>query len=471
MTVLSIIIVNYNTGKFISQCLRSIEKHTKDLDYEIIVVDNASSDESVEFLRKQKNRRLKIFFNSRNLGFAKAVNYGIRKSSGKYILLLNPDTKIIDNSLKRMVDFAKESPDAGVVGARLLNPDHSIQPSIFHFPTVWNALRQYWLCKEGLFSKYSLSGTEPVSVDAVVGAAFLITPQALQKAGYLDEHYFMYFEDLDYCRRVKKEGLKVFYLGSAKIVHFHGQSGKNLADQSTQWRRLVPSSKIYHGRLRHYLINFIIRSSNIFGRLKNIFSNNKKLLAITVLLIIISPTFLPLFAKGYFYMQDDLQAFRIQQMDKCFQDFQIPCRWVPDAGYGYGYPQFNYYPPFVYYFGELIHFLGFQFVDSVKILFILGYILSALAMFVLINSLAGVFPALIGSIVYTYAPYKAVEVYVRGALSEFWSFVFFPFIFWSSYLLIKTGKKSYFVLFSLFLAFLLTTHILMTIAFLVPLAS
>lgn len=187
---------------------------------------------------------------------------------------------------------------------------------------------------------------------------------------------------------------------------------------------------------------------------------------ICLLFLLILPTFIPLIRPGYFPMQDDMQAFRIQQMDKCFQDFQIPCRWVPDAGYQYGYPQFNYYPPSVYYLGEIIHLLGFQFIDAVKILFILGFILSALTMFIFLNSWLKKWPALVGAVLYTYAPYKAVDVYVRGALSEFWAFVFFPLIFWSVYQFIKTEKKKYLIWISISIGLLLTTHSLMSMIFL-----
>ncbi len=186
------------------------------------------------------------------------------------------------------------------------------------------------------------------------------------------------------------------------------------------------------------------------------------------IILIISPSFIPLMRSGYFFMQDDLQAFRIHQMHECFKDFQIPCRWVPDAGYQYGYPQFNFYPPSVYYIGELIHLLGFQFIDSVKILFMLGYILSALTMFILVKEIAGKWEGIVAAIFYTYIPYKAVEVYVRGALSEFWALVFFPLIFWSSYKLIKTNKNKYLVWLSLSVGLLLMTHSLMSLIFVIP---
>lgn len=185
-----------------------------------------------------------------------------------------------------------------------------------------------------------------------------------------------------------------------------------------------------------------------------------------LLFILILPAFLSLLRPGFFKMQDDLQAFRIHQMDKCFSDLQIPCRWVPDMGYQYGYPQFNFYPPGVFYLGEILHKIGFQFIASVKILFILGFITSAFGMYLLLRSFFGRFPALIGSILYVYAPFRAVEVYVRGSLSEFWALSFFPLIFWASYRAIKSGKLRYYFYLALFLAFLILTHHLMTFIFL-----
>ena len=164
-------------------------------------------------------------------------------------------------------------------------------------------------------------------------------------------------------------------------------------------------------------------------------------------------------------MQDDLQAFRVYEMDKCIQDWQIPCRWVPDAGYQYGYPQFNYYPPSVYYLGEILHKAGFQYIDTVKILFAAGYILSAIFMFLLVSEFLDNFSGFISAMIYSYVPYKAVEVFVRGAMSEFWSLVFYPLIFWAVYKLIKTSKVKYVALLAISLGLLLTTHLLMAMIF------
>lgn len=200
------------------------------------------------------------------------------------------------------------------------------------------------------------------------------------------------------------------------------------------------------------------------GWLQRISKNNFFWYGLIVVFTI--PAVWNLLRPGYFSMQDDLQAFRVQQMDKCLSDGQIPCRWVPDAGYGYGYPQFNYYPPMPYYAGAVLHRIGFQYIDSVKILFIAGYILSALTMFLLISELLkNKWAGFVSAVLYTYIPYKAVEVYVRGALSEFWAQVFFPLIFYLIYKVIKTGKINFTVLFGISVALLATTHTLMTIIF------
>lgn len=199
-----------------------------------------------------------------------------------------------------------------------------------------------------------------------------------------------------------------------------------------------------------------------------ILTNSKLLLAIVIILTV--PSFISLVRPGFFPMQDDLQAFRIFEMNRCFSDYQFPCRWVPDAGYQYGYPLFNYYPPSVYYLGELFHLIGFQFIDSVKILFCLGYLLSALGMFLLLNEIFDPLAAFTGSLLYTYIPYKAVEVYVRGAMSEFWSLVLFPLVFYTLVKLIREGSNRYMALSASSIGGLLITHNLMSLIFL-PIAG
>lgn len=260
MTGLSIVTVSLNTKDLTIGCIESILKEGSKLTKQIIVVDNGSSDGSVEALRKFK-KKVKGFIlieNSGNFGYAKANNQGIKKAKNKYILLLNNDTIVKRNALSNLMDFAKKTKDAGVIGSRLLNIDGTLQSSCYHFPTIKNAVWEYWFGKKGLFEKFAPKGENAVEVDAVVGAAFLMTPQALKKVGALDERYFAYFEDIDYCRNTWKAGLKVYYLPSSVILHYHGATFKKLASAKDRWKKLIPSSKVYHGFIKHYLITIIL---------------------------------------------------------------------------------------------------------------------------------------------------------------------------------------------------------------------
>lgn len=258
---LSIIIVNYNTSKLTSECVDSIKRYPPKKTYEIIVVDNGS-DEKLSL----KNDKLKIIRNEQNLGFSKANNQGIAVAKGKYILLLNSDTTVKSNSLNSLLEFAGEKTDAAVIAPRLLNTDGSIQPSVFKLPTLWLTIRQYWFGEKGLLDKYIPTTN---TVEEAVMAAYLITPKCLKEVGLLDERYFFFFEDFDYARRIMRAGLKIYYLPDAEVIHHHGASGKKVADESNQWRRLIPGSKTYHGSLIHYLIVFVMWSSQKWRKFLN----------------------------------------------------------------------------------------------------------------------------------------------------------------------------------------------------------
>lgn len=266
---LSIIIVNLNTIDLTKECIESIYKHKPKVSFEVFVTDNGSDDGSVEMLKKfdKEYKNFTAIFNDSNTGYGKANNQGIKKSKGGYILLLNNDTVVYKDSLQKLIDFAKKTPDAGVVGSKLLNMDKTLQNSCFNFPTITNAIRQYFLGSNGLFDKFAPKGKNPVEVDSVVGAVFLITPEARKRVGILDERYFAYFEDIDYCRQTWKKGLKVYYLPSSIIMHYHGATFKKLANESERWKRLIPSSKIYHGLIKHYIINAIIWSGQKWQKL------------------------------------------------------------------------------------------------------------------------------------------------------------------------------------------------------------
>ena len=169
-------------------------------------------------------------------------------------------------------------------------------------------------------------------------------------------------------------------------------------------------------------------------------------------------------------MHDDLQVARIYQMDKCIKDGQFPCRWVPDMGYGYGYPLFNFYPPLPFYLGEIVHLIGFSYISSVKIIFILGMVVSAIFMYLLASQFWGKLGGLVSATFYIWAPYHAVNLYVRGAMNEYWAMAFFPIIFWAIYKVITEGKR-HTILLALSFAGLLLSHNIMSMLFALLMAT
>ena len=264
MLDLSIIIVNYNTKQLVLDCIKSIKISKPKVSYEIILIDNGSKDGSVEELDKIKG--VKTIFNKSNLGFSRAANQGIGISKGKHSMLLNTDAIVKRGAIDFLYRFGESTSDAGVVGSKLLNPDGTTQNSAFYPPTVIRAIKQFWFGKKGYYGQYYPKTKKPVAVYAVVGAAFLITHRAKKKVGVLDERYFMFFEDIDYCDRVRKCGLKVYYLPTSKVIHYLGKSGEDLADELNQWRRLIQPSKIYHGLLKYYLIYFVMWTGQKIGK-------------------------------------------------------------------------------------------------------------------------------------------------------------------------------------------------------------
>lgn len=243
---LSIIIVSFNTKDLLLACLTSLKQARRESDrWEIIVVDNASTDGSVISL-KQLIKNDKFFKNSLllieskiNLGFAGGNNLGIKKAQGKYVLLLNSDTEIIDQAIQKMLDFMESHPRAGLATGKLLLSDNFIDPACHRgFPMPWAALT-YFLGLEKLFptselfSQYHLGFknlNEPHEIDSPSGAFFLVRREVIEQVGMLDEDYFMYGEDLDWAYRIKQAGWQVWYNPRAEILHRKKQSGRASID-------------------------------------------------------------------------------------------------------------------------------------------------------------------------------------------------------------------------------------------------
>jgi GT2 family glycosyltransferase len=254
---ISVVIVSFNTKNVLQNCLESLYK-TKMVSFEIIIVDNASQDETIGYLDKilEEKDNIQLIKNDYNAGFAKATNQGIRVAKAKRILLLNSDTLLSEKTLRQLIYFSKIYGDESIMAPALLNADGTIQASCFRFPTIIGAVAEFWLGKEGRFSKYIPKGATPKVVDAAVGAALLIPRKVIDKIGLLDERFFMYFEDIDYCRRAKMNGIKVVYLPLVKITHIHGESGKSRPKRTNSW--LEQSSKSYHGFFKYNLLYLIL---------------------------------------------------------------------------------------------------------------------------------------------------------------------------------------------------------------------
>jgi len=228
---LSIIIVSWNVKDLLRKCLESIYRETKNLKFEVFVVDNYSQDKTVEMI-KTDFPQINLIANQENVGFASACNQAIREAKGDFVLLLNPDTEILENALKKMVNFMRIHSDAGVASCQILNPDKSLQPSVRRFPT-FSSMSLIMLKIHHLFPKlnsikYYLASdfdySKAQEVDQVMGAFFLIRYDVIKKVGLLDKNFYIWFEEVDYCQRLKKHGWKIYYMPEAKIIHYFAQS-------------------------------------------------------------------------------------------------------------------------------------------------------------------------------------------------------------------------------------------------------
>jgi len=242
---LSIIIVNFNTKDLLRNCLNSISKNTKGIDYEIIVVDNASNDGSVEMLKKEFPE-VKLICNRENLGFARANNQGIKIAEGRNILFLNPDTWVLNNAISKMVNFIERHKDIGVVGSKLYkNEKREYHPSIRKFTKpIYIFLSFLPLAKLflSIYNKYFLNKNRIKIVDWLSGAALLVKRELLDKIGFFDENFFMYSEEEDLCYRAYKSGYKICYFPEAEIIHFKGKSTESRRIESC---RYFWESKLY----------------------------------------------------------------------------------------------------------------------------------------------------------------------------------------------------------------------------------
>jgi GT2 family glycosyltransferase len=237
----SVIIVNWNTICLLRQCLQSIYAQTQSISFEVIVVDNASSDDSVVMVR-QEFSAVKLIANTKNFGFAAANNQGMAIARGRYILLLNSDTILLDRAIQKTIVYADGYPDAAVIGCRILNPDRSLQNSCFMFPSIlnWFLFSTYLhrlIPQSRFFGRERMtwwSRNDSREVDVVTGCFMLVRRQAVEDVGMMDDSFFMYVEETDWCYRFKLKGWKNRFTPDAEIIHIGGASAAKLGSTRAQ---------------------------------------------------------------------------------------------------------------------------------------------------------------------------------------------------------------------------------------------
>ena len=247
----SIIIINYNTRVLIKQCLQSVFEKTQDIDFEVIVVDNASHDGLQEMLKKEFPQ-VKLIESSENLGFGKANNLGAKHASGKYLFLLNPDTILLNNAVKILFDFMEKNPNCGICGGNLydenINPVHSFGQLL----GIGKELRAFF----SLPAILAFNVTEEAQkVGYITGADLMINRGLFNNIGCFDEDFFMYYEDAELTYRVKRAGFDVYSVPQSKIMHLEGKSSNN--KQKKQWD--LTSRKLYYQKTHS---KFYVKTAN-----------------------------------------------------------------------------------------------------------------------------------------------------------------------------------------------------------------
>jgi hypothetical protein len=229
ITDVSVIIVNWNTREILSNCLRSVYEQTQEIKFEVIVVDNASLDGSAEMI-KQVFPQIILIENRENRGFAAANNQGMKIAKGRYVLLLNPDTIVLDGAIQKSVAYAETHSDIGVLGCQVWLNDKEIQQTCFAFPSVAGLIVQKMGFRR-LFPRSRVFGwidygwwdrKSPMDVDVVSGMFMLVRKPAIDQVGVMDEDYFIYAEETDWCRRFRKAGWRCVFAPIARIIHLDG---------------------------------------------------------------------------------------------------------------------------------------------------------------------------------------------------------------------------------------------------------
>src|SRR5216683_1282622 len=261
---LSIVVVNYNTGFLFEQMFSALDAARNNLSIQIIVVDNASGDNSVEILRT-KYPSVEVIRNTANIGFGRANNQAIPQARGRYVLLLNTDAFVSSDTLSKTLDFMEANPICGVLGVKLIGKDGTLQCSCRYFPTPWNlfltstGLYRYFP-KVRLVDDMSWDHASTRECDWVPGCYYLVRREVVQNVGLFDPRYFLYYEEVDHCRAVRAAGWTVIYYPFTQVIHIGGESAKTkgpLTKHARQISDLQIESELLYFR-KHYGVKGIL---------------------------------------------------------------------------------------------------------------------------------------------------------------------------------------------------------------------
>lgn len=268
----SIVIVSWNVRELLRACLQAIVRGRGALDVEVIVVDSGSADGSVAMVEKEFPW-VRLVACEENVGFPRGNNLGIARAGGRHVLLLNPDTEVRKDALETMVCYLDKHAGAGVVGPQLLNPSGTVQSSRRRFPTLVTALfESTWLqsvAPGGVLDHYYMldqSEDEAGDVDWLTGACLMVRRRVIDEVGGLDEAYFMYSEELDWCRRIKEAGWRIVYLPAAQVVHHAGKSSEQAvtARHVNFQRAKLRYFRKYHGRAAAVVLRTFLLASYLW---------------------------------------------------------------------------------------------------------------------------------------------------------------------------------------------------------------
>ena len=265
---LSVVIVNYNTADLTRKLLLSLYDKKSGFDRgtsEIILLDNGELDPCTNFIKEFPE--VKYIINKENSFFTRGYNRTIKYSRGEYILLLNSDIEACRSSISELVRAAENYQGKAVAGGRLYFPDMSDQDSCFRLPTIFGAVGEYFLGQKGAYFMYLPKGENPVRVEGLVMACFLIPRKVLDKVGLLDEGTYIFFEDIEYCRRLKRNNVPLYFYPHARFIHHHGASTKQMKEGEA-YKMLVKGSLHYHGRLYYSILYLVMWFGQRFGRVK-----------------------------------------------------------------------------------------------------------------------------------------------------------------------------------------------------------